>query len=93
MAFEDLGYRRFEWKCNNLNEPSKRAALRFGFSYEGLFRQHMIVKGASRDTAWFAMIDRDWPALKAAYEAWLDPANFDAEGRQRMRLAAAAAVS
>jgi RimJ/RimL family protein N-acetyltransferase len=92
-AFEDLGYRRFEWKCNNLNEPSNRAALRFGFSYEGLFHQHMIVKGASRDTAWFAMIDRDWPALKAAYEAWLDPANFDAEGRQRMRLAAAAAVS
>ncbi len=86
-AFEGLGYRRYEWKCNDLNEPSKRAALRFGFTFEGVFRQHMVVKGANRDTAWFAVVDADWPALKARYEAWLDPANFDAAGRQRRRLA------
>lgn len=85
-AFDDLGYRRFEWKCNSLNEPSKRAAIRFGFAYEGLFRQHMVVKGENRDTAWFAMLDRDWPARRAAFEAWLDPANFDGAGRQRRRL-------
>ena len=88
-AFDTLGYRRFEWKCNNLNEPSKRAALRFGFGFEGVFRQHMVTKGKNRDTAWFAMIDRDWPALKAAYEKWLDPANFDASRRQLTRLALA----
>ena len=80
-AFDHLGYRRFEWKCNNLNEPSKRAALRFGFVFEGVFRHHMVVKGKNRDTAWFAMIDRDWPALKAGYQRWLDPANFDADGQ------------
>jgi len=85
-VFEDLGYRRFEWKCNNLNEPSKRAALRFGFSYEGLFRQHMWAKGANRDTAWFSMLDSEWPRLRQAYERWLAPANFDAAGRQRARL-------
>lgn len=85
-VFEDLGYRRFEWKCNDLNEPSKAAAKRFGFAFEGVFRQHMWVKGASRDTAWFAMLDRDWPRLRAAYARWLDPANFDAAGRQRARL-------
>ncbi len=85
-AFDDLGYRRFEWKCNNLNEPSKRAALRFGFAYEGLFRNHMVVKGMNRDTAWFAMIDSDWPAIKAAYVRWLDPANFDDEGQQKSKL-------
>ena len=85
-SFEDLGYRRFEWKCNDLNAPSKRAAIRFGFAYEGLFRQHMWTKGANRDTAWFAMIDADWPALRAAYERWLDPANFDAAGRQKSPL-------
>lgn len=85
-AFEDLGYRRFEWKCHNLNEPSKAAALRFGFSYEGLFRQHMWVKGANRDTAWFAMLDGEWPGLKRRFERWLDPANFDAAGRQHARL-------
>lgn len=85
-VFEDLGYRRYEWKCNNLNEPSKAAAKRFGFTYEGVFRQHMWVKGASRDTAWFAMIDKDWPQLRAAYERWLAPENFDAAGRQRARL-------
>ncbi len=82
----DLGYRRFEWKCNNLNEPSKRAAERFGFSFEGIFRQHMVVKGKNRDTAWFAIIDRDWPRLKAGYEAWLSPENFDAAGQQRRKL-------
>ena len=91
-VFEDLGYRRFEWKCNDLNEPSKRAARRFGFSFEGVFRQHMWVKGANRDTAWFAMLDREWPRIRAAYERWLDPANFDAAGRQRAALDAAAAV-
>ena len=85
-VFEDLGYRRFEWKCNALNEPSRRAALRFGFSFEGLFRQHMVVKGQNRDTAWYAMIDAEWPALRRAFEAWLDSANFDAERKQTARL-------
>ncbi len=84
--FDELGYRRFEWKCNNRNEPSKRAALRFGFSHEGVFRQHMVAKGENRDTAWYAMIDKEWPALRRAYEAWLDPANFDESGAQRRRL-------
>ena len=85
-AFEDLGYRRWEWKCNNRNEPSKRAAERFGFKSEGVFRQHMIVKGENRDTAWYSIIDTEWPALKRAYEEWLDPANFDNAGQQRRRL-------
>jgi RimJ/RimL family protein N-acetyltransferase len=85
-VFEDLGYRRFEWKCNNLNEPSKAAAKRFGFTFEGVFRQHMWSKGANRDTAWFAMIDKDWPRIRAAYERWLEPQNFDAAGRQRAKL-------
>ena len=85
-VFEDLGYRRFEWKCNSLNEPSKRAALRFGFTFEGIFRQHMVVKGTNRDTAWFAMMDKDWPRVKRALEAWLDPGNFDPGGLQRKRL-------
>jgi RimJ/RimL family protein N-acetyltransferase len=85
-AFDTLGYRRFEWKCNDANEPSKRAALRFGFNHEGCFRQHMVIKGASRDSAWFSMLDHEWPALKAAYQAWLEPENFDAQGRQRRRL-------
>ncbi len=85
-VFEDLGYRRYEWKCNNRNLPSKRAAERFGFQFEGIFRQHMIVKGENRDTAWYAMIDKEWPALARAYEAWLDPANFDSEGQQIQRL-------
>ncbi|OHV19072.1 N-acetyltransferase [Rhizobium sp. RMa-01] len=84
--FDDLGYRRFEWKCNNDNLPSKRAALRFGFQYEGLFRQHLIVKGLNRDTAWFAMIDKDWVALKPAYEAWLAAENFYADGQQKRKL-------
>jgi RimJ/RimL family protein N-acetyltransferase len=82
----DLGYRRYEWKCNNNNEPSKRAAERFGFTFEGIFRQHMIQKGQNRDTAWFSMLDSEWPALEAAYDAWLDPANFDETGKQKRRL-------
>jgi RimJ/RimL family protein N-acetyltransferase len=85
-AFETLGYRRYEWKCNALNAASKRAAERFGFTYEGLFRQHMIVKGRSRDTAWFAILDSEWPARKAAFERWLAPENFDRDGRQKVKL-------
>ncbi|NTG46342.1 GNAT family N-acetyltransferase [Agrobacterium rhizogenes] len=85
-VFDTLGYRRFEWKCNNLNEPSKRAAERFGFSFEGIFRQHMVAKGQNRDTAWFAMIDADWPRLKAGYERWLSPENFDEAGQQKSKL-------
>jgi len=85
-SFEALGYRRFEWKCNNANAPSKRAAERFGFTFEGIFRQHMIQKGENRDTAWFAMLDSEWPARKAGFERWLDPANFDANGNQKTPL-------
>ncbi len=84
-AFE-AGYRRYEWKCDALNIPSRRAAQRLGFSYEGIFRQAAIVKGRNRDTAWFACIDSEWPALKECFEAWLAPSNFDARGRQRERL-------
>ena len=84
----DNGYRRYEWKCNALNAPSRRAAQRFGFSFEGVFRQHMIVKGRNRDTAWFAMTDQDWPALRQAYDAWLSPDNFGADGLQRQSLRA-----
>lgn len=80
------GYRRVEWKCDDLNEPSKRAALRFGFSYEGLFRQHYVVKGRSRNTAWFSMLDEEWPELEQAYQAWLNADNFDAFGQQKVRL-------
>ncbi len=87
-SFDTLGYRRFEWKCHHANLPSQAAARRFGFAYEGTFRRHMWTKGANRDTVWFAMIDEDWPRLKAAYERWLDPANFDPDGRQRAPLAA-----
>jgi len=85
-VFEDLGYRRYEWKCNALNRPSRRAALRLGFTFEGIFRQHMIIKGRNRDTAWFSMLDREWPARKAAFERWLDPTNFDPQGRQKSAL-------
>lgn len=85
-AFDDLGYRRFEWKCNADNQPSRQAALRFGFTFEGVFRQHLIVRGRNRDTAWFAMIDKDWPVIRRAIEEWLDPANFDSEGQQKRRL-------
>jgi RimJ/RimL family protein N-acetyltransferase len=87
-VFDDLSYRRLEWKCNALNEASMRAARRFGFTYEGTFRQHMVVKGRNRDTAWFSLLDREWPAVRAAFERWLAPENFDADGRQRMSLAA-----
>jgi RimJ/RimL family protein N-acetyltransferase len=85
-VFDVLGYRRYEWKCHNLNEPSKRAALRFGFKFEGVFRQHLVFKGDNRDTAWFSIIDKEWPALRKAYEAWLDPSNFYATGEQKRRL-------
>ena len=85
-VFDALGYRRFEWKCNDLNEPSKRAAERFGFRFEGIFRHHMVVKGRNRDTAWFAMTDADWQSIKPAYLAWLAPENFDADDRQRSKL-------
>jgi RimJ/RimL family protein N-acetyltransferase len=85
-VFEDLGYRRYEWKCNALNLPSQRAARRFGFTHEGVFRQHMIVKGQNRDTAWYAMLDAEWPARKAAFEAWLAEENFDSAGRQKRAL-------
>jgi RimJ/RimL family protein N-acetyltransferase len=88
-AFDDLGYRRFEWKCNALNAPSRAAAARFGFTYEGTFRQNVVVKGRNRDTAWFSIIDSEWPEIRAAFEAWLAPSNFDADGRQKEPLRAA----
>ncbi|MBT6096923.1 MAG: GNAT family N-acetyltransferase, partial [Marinovum sp.] len=84
-AFE-AGYRRYEWKCNALNHPSRCAAQRLGFSFEGVFRQALLVKGRNRDTAWFAMIDKDWPALKEAFEAWLSQKNFTQDGEQKERL-------
>lgn len=84
-AFE-LGYRRYEWKCNALNLPSRKAAQRLGFSFEGVFRQHLIIKGHSRDTAWYAVIDSEWPALNVAYQTWLAPDNFDQNGQQKNRL-------
>ncbi|MFF7057200.1 GNAT family N-acetyltransferase [Achromobacter spanius] len=85
-AFDELGYRRYEWKCDSLNAPSRQAAARLGFQFEGVFRQATIYKGRSRDTAWFSIIDSEWPALRAAYERWLDPANFDEQGKQRQGL-------
>jgi RimJ/RimL family protein N-acetyltransferase len=91
-VFEDLGYRRYEWKCNALNEPSRRAALRYGFTFEGIFRQHMVIRDRSRDSAWFSMLDHEWPARKAAFEAWLDPANFGENGLQRRPLSAISAT-
>ncbi len=84
--FDDLGYRRFEWKCNNANDPSKIAALRFGMSPEGVFRQAAVVKGENRDTAWFSLLDHEWPAMRGAFEQWLDPANFDSDGQQIKKL-------
>ncbi|MAE89950.1 GNAT family N-acetyltransferase [bacterium] len=89
-AFDTLGYRRYEWKCDALNMPSRRAAQRLGFQYEGTFRQATIVKGRNRDTAWFSVLDREWPALKARFEHWLAPENFDEDGRQIARLGAVA---
>ena len=85
-VFDHLGYRRYEWKCNALNLPSRRAAERLGFTFEGIFRQHMVVKGRSRDSAWYSMLDHEWPTRKRAFEAWLEPANFDDEGKQRRSL-------
>jgi RimJ/RimL family protein N-acetyltransferase len=85
-VFDELGYRRYEWKCDSLNAASRSAAQRLGFRYEGLFRQATVYKGRSRDTAWFSIIDSEWPALRAAFEGWLDPANFDPQGRQRRNL-------
>jgi RimJ/RimL family protein N-acetyltransferase len=87
-AFETLGNRRYEWKCNALNAPSRRAALRYGFVYEGVLRQHVIAKGRNRDTAYFSMLDSEWPARKAAFERWLAPDNFDAQGKQKISLSA-----
>jgi RimJ/RimL family protein N-acetyltransferase len=86
-VFDELGYRRYEWKCDSLNAPSRAAALRYGFRYEGEFRQAVVCKGRSRDTTWFSIIDNEWLAIRAAYQAWLDPENFDAEGQQRRKLA------
>ncbi len=86
-VFDELGYRRYEWKCDSLNQPSREAAARLGFRYEGLFRQATITRGRNRDTVWFSVTDGEWPALRAAFEGWLDPANFAADGTQRRRLA------
>src|SRR5690606_28790377 len=85
-AFDELGYRRYEWKCDALNAPSRPAAERLGFTYEGTFRQATIYKGRNRDTAWYSILDKEWPPLKAAFEAWLAPSNFDQEGRQKRSL-------
>jgi RimJ/RimL family protein N-acetyltransferase len=85
-ALDELGYRRLEWKCNALNAASRRAAERFGFSFEGIFRKHMVVKGRNRDTAWYAIVDEEWPAIREGFERWLAPENFDSAGRQRQRL-------
>lgn len=85
-VFKELGYRRYEWKCDSLNAPSRAAAARLGFSYDGQFPQMVVYKGRSRDTTWFSILDGDWPALEAGYEAWLSPDNFDADGQQKLRL-------
>ena len=85
-VFDELGYRRYEWKCDSLNAPSRASALRLGFRYEGLFRQATVYKGRNRDTCWFSILDTEWPALKAAFERWIDPGNFDATGKQRLSL-------
>jgi RimJ/RimL family protein N-acetyltransferase len=86
-VFDHLGYRRYEWKCNALNQPSRRAAQRLGFTFEGIFRQHMVIKDRSRDSAWFSMLDSEWPARRQAFESWLDAANFNPDGTQRKSLA------
>jgi len=88
QVFEELGYRRLEWKCDSLNAPSRRAAKRFGFSYEGVFRQAIVYKNRNRDTAWYGMIDAEWQEIRAAFDTWLDPSNFDADGNQKIPLAA-----
>lgn len=87
-VFEDLGYRRYEWKCDALNAPSRRAALRLGFSFEGIFRQALVYKGRNRDTAWYSILDSEWPALRQGFELWLKPENFDTQGQQRQSLSA-----
>jgi len=87
-AFDELGYRRYEWKCDSLNAPSRAAAARYGFTFEGVFRQAVVYKNRSRDTAWFSIIDSEWPKVKSAFEHWLDPENFDEQGRQRENLGA-----
>jgi RimJ/RimL family protein N-acetyltransferase len=92
-VFDELGYRRYEWKCDSLNEPSRRAAARYGFRYEGTFRQAVVYKGRNRDTAWFSITDGEWPALRVAFEAWLAPENFDECGRQRQSLSAMRAAN
>ena len=92
-VFDELGYRRYEWKCDSLNAPSRAAAQRLGFQYEGLFRQATMTRGRNRDTAWYSVIDREWPSLRAAFERWLDPANFDAAGQQRHNLASLRSAS
>jgi RimJ/RimL family protein N-acetyltransferase len=86
-VFDKLGYRRFEWKCDSLNEPSRRAAQRYGFTFEGIFRQAIVYRERNRDTAWFSIIDSEWPALRSGYQRWLDAGNFDAQGQQVERLA------
>jgi RimJ/RimL family protein N-acetyltransferase len=85
-VFSRLGYRRLEWKCDSNNDPSRQAALRFGFQYEGCFRQHMLVKGCSRDTVWYSILDGDWPLLRSRFQNWLQPSNFDSQGQQKRRL-------
>lgn len=85
-AFDDLGYRRYEWKCNSQNEPSRLAAVRYGFTFEGIFRQHMLSKGGNRDSAWYSMIDGEWPVIRQAFEAWLSPENFNGDGSQKRKL-------
>jgi RimJ/RimL family protein N-acetyltransferase len=85
-AFDELGVRRLEWKCDHLNAPSRAAAKRFGFTFEGIFRQHFIIKGRNRDTAWFSIIDTEWPAIRKGFQAWLKDENFDADGRQKRKL-------
>lgn len=92
-VFDELGYRRYEWKCNNLNEGSKSAARRLGFTYEGVFRQMLVVKGRNRDSAWFSLLDREWPAVKQAFQTWLSPDNFDADGRQKQSLSSLTAAA
>lgn len=87
-VFDELGYRRYEWKCDSLNAPSRAAAARLGFTYEGTFRQALVYKGRNRDSAWFSIVDSEWPALRESFERWLDPANFDEQGRQRTSLRA-----
>ena len=87
QAFYDWGYRRYEWKCNNLNESSERATASLSFTFEGVFRQATVLKGRNRDTAWFSILDGEWPAARAAFEKWFDPANFDEAGQQRAGLA------